>query len=500
MDMMAGAIGAILVPEVFVTMLLASCFGIFLGSIPGLTATMGAALLVPITFFMDPLPAIAAVVAVATSAIFAGDLPGAFLRIPGTPASAAYSDDAYAYTRDGRAIMGLGMGLVAALLGGLIGTAVLIWAGPLLAQFALGFSSAEYFWLALLGLSCAVIVSGADILKGMASLFIGLFVACVGVDVIAGHPRFTFGTVELMGGVSFIPALIGLFALSELMRNITFPDTMAKSAIPEQKKVPWIGKVLGEIFRGKLLVIRGGFSGTMIGALPGAGADIAAWISYAISKRFSRTPEKFGKGHSEGIIEAGASNNGALAGAWVPALVFGIPGDTITAIAIGILMAKGIQPGPTIFLFQPDLMAQIFAAFLVANLLLLPVGLSAIFAGSYLLRVSRRILLPIILLFCVVGSFGVEGSVWGIGIMLVFGVLGWLMVENDIPLAPAILGIVLGEMIEFNFVTSLMKANGDPAIFVTRPISAVLACALVLLWLFPLVKWLRDRKRASAAG
>ena len=349
----------------------------------------------------------------------------------------------------------------------------------------------------MLGLSCAVIVSGDDILKGMASLFLGLFVVCVGVDVIAGHPRFTFDTVVLQGGVSFIPALIGLFAFSELMRNLSGAEPLSGSAIPPQPPGPVIRPVLGELARRKLPVLRGASLGTVVGALPGAGADIAAWIAYAVSKRFSRTPERFGQGHAEGLAEAGASNNGALAGAWVPALVFGIPGDTITAIAIGILMAKGIQPGPMIFLFQPDLIAAIFAAFLLANLLLLPLGAAAIFGGRYLLRTPRQVLLPIILLFCVVGAYGVEGSSAGVAIMLVVGLVGWLMVENDVPLAPAILGIVLGEMIEFNFVTTLMKSNNDPTIFVTRRISAVLAVLAAIVWLWPLARWIYRRARPA---
>lgn len=477
----------VLAPEVLLVMLLASAFGIMLGAIPGLTATMGAALLVPITFFMEPLPAIAAVIAVATSAIFAGDLPGALLRIPGTPASAAYVDDAHAYTRQGRAVQGLMIGLIASVLGGLIGTVGLVFGAPLLSRVALGFSSVEYFWLAALGLSCAVIVSGESVLKGMASLLIGLFAATIGVDVIAGAPRFTFGQVELMGGIGFIPALIGLFAFSELMRNLASIDGLDARALPPQRREAWLRPALGAIFRYPGSVLRGGPLGTAIGALPGAGADIAAWISYALSRRLSRKPERFGKAHPEGIIAAGAANNGALGGAWVPTLVFGIPGDTITAIGIGVLMMKGIQPGPTIFLFQADLMSAIFAAFMVANLLLLVVGTGAIFAARGLLQVPKNVLMPLILLFCAIGAFTVQGSTYGIVLMLVFGLLGWIMTENDIPLAPAILGLILGGMLEFNFTTSLMRSHGDFMVFVSSPLSIVLCAATMMAWLGPAI-------------
>ncbi len=498
MDTLIGAFGAVLAPDVLLVLVLASVFGVLLGSIPGLTATMGAALLVPVTFFLDPLPAIAAVVAVAASAIFAGDLPGALLRIPGTPASAAYCDDTYALTREGKGGFALTFSLVATCIGGLLGTLVLVLAAPALARFALGFSSVEYFWLACLGLSSAVIVSGPSKLKGLASLFIGLFVATIGVDVIGGHPRFTFGTVELMGGVSFIPALIGMFALAEILRNLKVATPLSAARIPPQQRrgtARFVGKNLA---RHPLKILRGGGTGTMIGILPGAGADIAAWIAYAVSRKTSKTPEAFGKGSVEGVGEASAANNAALGGAWVPTLVYGIPGDTITAIAIGVLMVKGIQPGPTVFMFQADLMYAIFAAFFVANLMLLPIGYAAIRAGQTIVRVPQNILLPMILLFCVVGAFGTEGSTFGILVMLVIGLVGWVMAEHDMPLAPAILGIVLGDMIEFNFVTSLMKSNGDLSVFFSRPIGAVLGIVTILVWTFPLLK--AGAERLVAAG
>ncbi len=497
MEQLLPALGQVLTFDVLITMAIASVFGLLLGAIPGLTATMGAALLVPITFFLDPLPAIAAVVAVATSAIFAGDLPGALLRIPGTPASAAYVDDAHALTKRGKAPLGLGVSLMAAVIGGLIGTLILVFGAQYLARFALGFSSTEYFWLAALGLSCAVIVSGRSKLKGFASLFIGLFIATVGIDVIAGHPRFTFGTVELMGGVGFIPALIGMFALAEIMRNLARGNagkkTMAQPVVENRKNLMEAARAIG---RHKVNVGRGGLFGTVIGALPGAGADIASWIAYAIAKKTSKTPEKFGKGHTEGLSEAGAANNGALAGAWIPALVFGIPGDTITAIAIGILMIKGLQPGPTIFLLQGELVYAIFIAFFIANLILLPLGLVAIRAASQIVRVPQNIMLPLILMFCIVGAYGVSGSIFGVGVMLVVGLIGWLMTENDIPLAPAILGIVLGEMVEFNFVTSLVKSDGDLMVFFDRPIGAVLGVITIIVWLITLYGVISNGRKA----
>jgi putative tricarboxylic transport membrane protein len=231
-------------------------------------------------------------------------------------------------------------------------------------------------------------------------------------------------------------------------------------------------------------IMRGSVLGTAIGALPGAGADIAAWMSYAISKRFSKEREKFGTGHVEGIIEAGASNNSALAGAWIPALVFGIPGDSITAIVIGVLYIKGLNPGPTIFMTNAPAIYAIFLVFILANLLMIPLGIAAIKGAKQILRAPRELLLPVILLFCVVGSFAINNSIFGVTLMLAFGVAAYLMEENGFPVAPAILGIVLGAMLEENFISSMIKADGDFTKFVSRPIAGGLAfgVALILLW------------------
>jgi TctA family transporter len=362
----------------------------------------------------------------------------------------------------------------------LIGVALLILCAPLLAEAAIQFSSFEYFWLALLGLTCAIFMTAEDPLKGITSLLFGLAINTVGIDPAAGFPRFTFGSVELLQGISFIPAMIGMFALSELLRGVVAVDQMGAP----------LAQKIGNIFTGVWGVfkkywfnfIRGSAIGVVIGALPGAGADIAAWISFAVSKRFSKEPEKFGTGHIEGIVDATSANNSALGGAWIPALVFGIPGDSITAIVIGVLYMKGMNPGPTVFLQNPQFIYAVFIIFILANLLMLPFGWIAIKCGKQILRVPRNILLPTILIFCVVGAYAMTNSVFGIWIMLFMGVVGWLMEEHGFPIAPAILGLVLGEMLEQNFMTSMIKADGDPLFFFERPIAAVLGAMTLLIW------------------
>jgi TctA family transporter len=456
-----------------------AAFGIFVGAIPGLTATMATALLVPITFFMDPVPALGAIVTATAMAIFAGDIPAAMLRIPGTPASAAYTDESFAMAKKGQLELNLGVNLVFSVLGGLVGVVILVIAAPLLAEFAISFSSFEYFWLTLLGLTCAVFVSTGSALKGFTALLLGLAVNCIGIDPAAGYPRFTFGSTELLQGISFIPAMIGMFAIAEILRNVVSLDGGA--VVPQR-----IGNIfcgIGEVFRRYWLnFLRGSGIGIAIGILPGAGADIAAWVSYAVSKRFSRQPEKFGTGHIEGVVDSTAANNSALGGAWIPALVFGIPGDTITAIAIGVLYMKGMNPGPTVFLQNPQFIYAVFIIFFLANLLMLPLGWIAINSGKQILRIPRNVLLPIILMFCVVGSYAMTNSTYGIGVMLVLGVAGWLMEENGFPIAPAVLGLVLGEMLEQNLMTSLIKSDGSVLMFFERPIAGVLAVLTLAIW------------------
>jgi putative tricarboxylic transport membrane protein len=477
--------------------LASAIFGLFVGSIPGLSATMATALLVPITFFLPPVPAIAAMVTATAMAIFAGDVPGALLRMPGTPASAAYCDEAYAMTRKGQVEMVLGAGLVFSALGGLFGTIVLVTAAPWLAEFALAFSSFEYFWLVMMGLTAAVFVSPGSPVKGLLSLMLGLFVSSVGFENPAAVPRFTFGSPELMSGFQLIPLMIGLFAVSEVVRYAVSAD------VPLDPPTRAIGKIFAG--QGRLLrtypkeTLRGSITGTLIGALPGAGADIAAWIGYGISKRFSKTPEKFGTGHIEGIIEAGAANNAALAGAWIPALVFGIPGDSITAIVIGVLYLKGMNPGPAIFIENPQNIYAVFIVFFLSNLLMLPLGWLLIKLARNVLHVPRGMLMPVILLFCVVGAFAINNSVFDIGVMLAFGLIGYLLEANDFPIAPVILGAVLGAMLEQNFVTSMIKAGGNPLAFFERPVAGVLGVMTILIWVSPLLlARLRRPPRPSA--
>jgi putative tricarboxylic transport membrane protein len=496
MDAVLTAFGLVFEPYVLLVILLSAIYGLFVGAIPGLTATMATALLVPVTFFMPPVPAVASIVTATAMAIFAGDIPSALLRMPGTPASAAYADEAFLMTKKGQAELALGAGLVFSVLGGIFGVLVLVVAAPALAEVALKFSSFEYFWLVVLGFTCAIFIAGTDALKGVVSLLLGLLIACVGLDNPAGAPRYTFGSAELTGGISLIPLMIGMFAISEVLRFASGID----------KPVMAIDRPFGNVFAGMWTLIkkypvqlfRGSALGTLVGALPGAGADIAAWMSYAMSKKFSKEPEKFGTGHVEGIVESGAANNSALGGAWIPALVFGIPGDSITAIAIGVLYLKNMNPGPTLFVENPQNIYAVFIVFMLAQLMMLPLGWMAIKVAKRILRIPATVLMPLILLFCVVGSFAINNSLFGVIVMLVAGVMAFFMERWGFPIAPTILGVVLGTMLEEHFFSSLVKADGNFLVFFERPIAGALGALTLLIWGAPLWRGALARLRAGA--
>lgn len=486
MDALAQGFAMVFSIETLLIIMASSLFGLFVGAVPGLSATMALALLVPMTFFMDPIPALAAMVSCSAMAIFAGDIPGCLLRMPGTAASAAYTDEAYAMSRKGEADTALGSGLVFSAIGGLFGTAVLIVAAPLFAEFALNFTSFEFFWLILLGITCAIVISSNAPLKGAIMLILGFLVASVGMNNPAAFPRFTAGNTDLLGGIGFLPMLIGMFAVSEVIR----------SALDRSPRAVIIDQPIHNVFKGMWQltvkypkqILRGSVLGTVVGALPGAGSDIASWMSYALSKKLSKEPEKFGTGHVEGIIESGAANNSALAGAWIPALVFGIPGDTLTAIVIGVLYMKNLNPGPSLFTTNPQNMYAIYILFIFANLIMIPLGWATIKVAKKLLGVSREILLPLILMACIVGTFGMNNSPFDVGIMLAAGVAAYILEENGFPVAPAILGVVLGPMLEENFVKSMIKADGEVLAFFSRPVAGVLGVLTVVVWLYPLLR------------
>jgi putative tricarboxylic transport membrane protein len=488
----------VLAPDVLIAIFASAVYGLVIGSLPGLSATMATALLVPVTFYLSPIAAVATIITASAMAIFSGDIPGCLLRIPGTPASAAYTDEAYAMTRKGQPELALGICLWFSALGGVAGTLSLIVLAPALAELALNFSTYEYFWLAFLGLMCATLVARSSPVKAIVAMLLGLLVACIGIENPAGTPRFTFGMVELLGGIEPIPALVGVFALAEVMRAIASPPP------PPIKR-----RKFGSILKGQWELTkkypkqqaRGNIVGIIIGVLPGAGADMAAWVSYAMAKRFSKEPEKFGTGHPEGLIEAGASNNASLASGWVPSLLFGIPGDTITAIAIGVLYMKGLNPGPTLFTEKASSMYALYIIFMLGNIIMIPLGIMMIRSTTLILSAPRAAIMPVILIFCAVGAFATGGNnLVAILVVATFGLIGYVMERNGYPVAALVLGIVMGSMVEQSFVTSLIKSDGSILPFFSRPVASILAAMTIAALLWPVAVWALRKMRGRRAA
>lgn len=498
MEQLQFALENVFSAETILTIFFCGLFGLFVGSIPGLTATMAVALIVPVTFYLNDVSAIAAIVTLTAVCIFAGDIPTTLLRIPGTPSSAAYAEDAYALRNQGRYTEALSTSLMFSVTGGLFGTLVLFLCAPQLAVVAGQFGTYEYFWLYALGLSCAAVVSGDSRLKGAIALCLGILFSLVGLSEVHSEPRFTFGSEELMTGVHFIPALIGLFGVSEVLRGlwasgVANSESLRTDELPRESDISFsfthqLAHWMRMLVRRPWQTLRSCSLGTLIGMIPGAGADIAAWISYSVSRRFSPEPQLYGHGSEEGLADASTANNSSLAGAWIPALVLGIPGDSVTAILIGVLMMKNINPGPEIFT-KPDqvsLIYSVYLSFVVANLLLIPLGYAGIRAGGLILKVPQRVLLPVILLFCIVGSYAISGSQFDVVLMLVFGILGFFLERYGYPLGPIVLGLLLGSSLEATFVQNLTKDRSLIAFF-SRPLAAGLGALCLLVWVFPLV-------------
>ncbi|MFW6122021.1 MAG: tripartite tricarboxylate transporter permease [Petrotogales bacterium] len=467
-------------PDVLLPLLISMVFGVFVGGIPGLTATMAVALIIPISYYMSPLAGLAMVIGAAFTAIFSGDIPATFLRIPGTPASGAAVLDGFEMTKKGKGSLALTLDLFCSVIGGFIGIILLITLAPPLANLALQFTNYEYFWLGVFGLSMSAVLSRGNVIKGLSAAILGLLISTIGIDITTGYPRYTFGNIELMGGVEFIPAMIGLFGISEVFKRIESGSIgLGTPTIKEKIKVSPL-EALKIIIKRPFVVIKSAVVGTFIGALPGAGADIAAWVAYGVEKKTSKKSKEFGTGIVEGVIAPTSANNAALGGTWIPALVFGIPGDTITAIVLGAMLMFGIKPGPLIFEQSGDLVTGIFTVAIVAQFLLIFIGFLGIKAYSQVLKLKTSTVMAGVVIFSMIGSYAIRNSFFDIYVMLAFGVIGYILEKVDVPLAPMILGIILGPMIEDNLRVGLTKTGGDVTLFLARPISIIFIILIAL--------------------
>lgn len=477
---MAGGFGALAGWAPLLVIFSGVCMGILAGAMPGLSPSMGVALLVPFTYSMSPSLALILLASIYIAANYGGSITAITINAPGTASAAATCLDGYPLTRKGRPGHALGMSLLASTVGGLIGTVMLIFFSAPLAAFALKAHPAEYFALAAFGLSTVASLGGKHAFKALLAVLLGLLLNTVGTDPISGVTRFTFGIANLYDGFSLIPALIGLFALSEVLTQIGAGRLDSQRFGGASTGWPTIRDYVAQKFN----ILRSSIIGTVIGIFPGAGATIASFISYDVAKRLSKNGDSFGEGNLEGVAAAEAANSGSVGGALVPLLTLGIPGSASTAVLIGALMIHDLVPGPRLFEDRPDLIYGIFASLFVANGIMLAVGLLGSRVWVKVTAVPKRVLYPLIMAVSVVGSFAVRSSMFDVVACLAFGVLGWFMRRNQYPVAPVVLGLVLGNIMETNFRRAVMMDGYG--VFLTRPVSAIVLGIALLSFAIPL--------------
>ena len=470
--------------------------GLFVGVMPGLSASTGLALMVPFTFGMNPMLAIILLVSVYNAAAYGGTITAIAINTPGTPAAVAIVTDGYALTRQGKPGIALGTSLLANITGGLSGVLVLIFLSVPIAKISLSFGPAAFFSLALFGLTIVAVMEPKNRAKAFFSTAIGLLLMTVGLDIINAHPRFTFGRTELFDGLSFIPALIGLFAVGEILLNIEKIPAVRQAVQSFSSRLPSWKQIFG--VRGA--IFRGAGVGALVGAIPGAGATIAAFIAYGEARRASRRPEEFGNGSLEGIAAPSAAAGASEGGALVPLLTLGIPGSAATAVMIGALTLHNINPGPELFSGDTRLVYGLFASLVVGNFFMLLVGALSTRLWVRIIAAPKAVLFPVIIAIAFVGSFAVKNSMFDVGLCLVTGILGWLLRRNGFPTAPLVLAMILGRMAETNFRQALL-ASGTWTVFFTDPLSLGLLVLAALSFFLPLIKerLVRSGREASRA-
>jgi len=464
----------------------ATLVGIIIGALPGLTATMGVALLTTLTYKMVPEQAILVLIAVYVGAIYGGSRSAILLNIPGTPANAATTLDGFPLARQGLAGEAMGLATSASVIGTLIGVVFLAAIAPLLAEFALQFGSYEYFWLAVFGIVIAgQMTSFDDALKGWIAGFLGLLVAMVGQEGIHAEPRFSYGSSDLAGGIALIPALVGAFGLAEILAVMKNRAAELATGVVD-RVVPG----LADMWRYKRTIGRSGIIGTVVGIIPGVGEDIGAWISYAAARRASKERHLFGKGSREGLIAAETGNNAAIPGALIPALTLAVPGSAPAAVLLAAMLIHGIRPGPLIMIEAPIFVFQVVWMVLLATFAMGAFGLALTRPLLKILQVPRERLMPIVFVLCVIGPYAITQRLFDVYVMLFFGVVGFILREMKYPMAPLVLGIILGDILDKSLRRALVLSDGDLTPFFIRPISAILwiTTAIVLLFALPPVQ------------
>ena len=453
--------------EAFFVLFCGVAIGVVGGAIPGLSATMAVALTLPFTFAMQPITGILLLLGVYKGGIFGGSIPAILIKTPGTPASSATILDGYPLAEKGEAGRALGMALWASCTADAVSNLALILFAGWLASFALNFGPPEFFALILFSLTIIAGVSGDSLLRGALSAVLGLLLATIGLDLIYGTNRFTFGDPNMMGGLNFIAVLIGLFAIPEII-------AMAWNPVAHLGKARNLGKSwvsIADYARSFKSIIRGSMIGVFLGSIPGIGAAPSAFLSYSEARRKSPNKANFGKGEIEGVAASEAGNNGVAGATLIPLLALGVPGDVITAIIIGAFMIHGLQPGPMMFVLNVDIIYGLFIGLIVSSVFLFVIGTVAIHGFKYVANVPKRLLMPAVLILCIYGVFAVNNNIFDVGVMFVMGWVGYAMMRWQIPPAPFLIAFILGPLLEDNFRQSMLMSGSDPTILFRGPIT-----------------------------
>lgn len=455
--------------------------GIYIGAIPGLSVTMAVSLLISFTFSWDLLPAVALIIGVNVGGVYGGSRSAILLNIPGAPAAVATTFDGYPLAQKGEAGQAIGVTVVQSFIGGIVGTLFLGFGAPLVAEFALKFAPRDYMLLAIMGLMLVGSLGCESAARGIFAAAIGVFIGMIGIDMVTGQPRFTFGNVYLMGGVSYVVAMIGLFGMSEALYQLR-----DLSIYPVKQKVDKIVPGWKNVFKYMPLSLRTSLMGVLVGALPGTGGDLAALLAYDHARRTVKNPSApFGKGAIEGLVAPESANNAAIGGAYIPMLTLGIPGDAVTAIIIGALTIHGLKPGPLFMTERPDIFWLMVGGMLIANLFLLIFGFSGIKIFAKIVEIPKQILMPAIIILSVVGAYSINNSIMDVYWMLGFGVIGYIFKIYKLPLGPVVLGVILSSLLEQNYRRAVsMAGNTIPGFLmdiVTHPISLVLLIVIAVM-------------------
>ncbi|MBR0597591.1 tripartite tricarboxylate transporter permease [Sinanaerobacter chloroacetimidivorans] len=480
-------------PEAMLFTILGTVLGIIFGALPGLTSTMAVALLIPVTFGLGPVAGMGMLVGAFCGGTAGGSVSATLLRIPGTPSSICTTFDAFPMAQKGQAGLALGTSVICSFIGGIFSLLVLSLLAPQLARFALKFGPLEYFSLAILGLTIIASISGESMIKGLLAGLIGVFASFVGIDQVTGMSRLTFGNANLLSGLSLLPVLIGLFAISQAFSEA--------EKVGEEKpaELSVKGKVKGEFPKFSLLVskwkilLSSSMIGTLVGILPGAGGSIASFVAYDQAKRMSKEPDTFGSGNIEGVVASETSNNAMTGGALVPMLALGIPGDTCTAVMLGGLLIHGLRPGPLLFKDSMDVVYGIFFALLLANVAMLIFQFVGIRLFVKIMKVPRHLLTPLVLVLCTIGAYGASSNLFDVKVMLLFGVIGYFATKLGYGVAPIVLGFILGSMAELQLRRGAEMYSGI-SVLVERPISLILLIASVLLLAVPIWRKYKVKK------